>query len=207
MYPAVFLRLFLRLASSSRNAILDCIEQTSHSECRSIGHFTPCLQFKTPLSCPLPIHSTARNLAQMRPSAPLWRRFSLDSARQSCGAAQKCSRPSVYSAHRRGDRGCGAQSCGFAVQGGGFRQAMRKRTKPNDLEAQVFDIWGWWYDFNEICYRDLSIKPCRIGADERTRTFTPIKEQRPQRCASTNSATSAHWIRLGWALSSVRFRQ
>ncbi len=30
-----------------------------------------------------------------------------------------------------------------------------------------------------------------IGADERTRTFTPIKEQRPQRCASTNSATSA----------------
>jgi hypothetical protein len=55
--------------------------------------------------------------------------------------------------------------------------------------------------------RDLTVKPCRIGADERTRTFTPIKEQRPQRCASTNSATSAHWIRLGWALSSVRFRQ
>ena len=33
--------------------------------------------------------------------------------------------------------------------------------------------------------------PGQIGADERTRTFTPIKEQRPQRCASTNSATSA----------------
>jgi hypothetical protein len=30
-----------------------------------------------------------------------------------------------------------------------------------------------------------------IGADKRTRTFTPIKEQRPQRCASTNSAISA----------------
>jgi hypothetical protein len=29
------------------------------------------------------------------------------------------------------------------------------------------------------------------GADEKTRTFTPVKEQRPQRCASTNSATSA----------------
>ena len=38
--------------------------------------------------------------------------------------------------------------------------------------------------------------PGRIGADEKTRTFTPIKEQRPQRCASTNSATSAS-IRLG----------
>ena len=38
-------------------------------------------------------------------------------------------------------------------------------------------------------------KPGQIGADERTRTFTPIKEQRPQRCASTNSATSASiWL-------------
>ena len=30
------------------------------------------------------------------------------------------------------------------------------------------------------------------GAVEKTRTFTPVKEQRPQRCASTNSATAAH---------------
>jgi hypothetical protein len=32
------------------------------------------------------------------------------------------------------------------------------------------------------------------GADEKTRTFTPVKEQRPQRCASTNSATSARGL-------------
>ena len=31
-----------------------------------------------------------------------------------------------------------------------------------------------------------------IGAAEKTRTSTPVKEQRPQRCASTNSATAAH---------------
>ena len=43
--------------------------------------------------------------------------------------------------------------------------------------------------------------PCRIGADEKTRTFTPVKEQRPQRCASTNSATSA-LIRLRWRVCS-----
>ena len=30
------------------------------------------------------------------------------------------------------------------------------------------------------------------GAVEKTRTSTPVKEQRPQRCASTNSATTAH---------------
>ena len=30
-----------------------------------------------------------------------------------------------------------------------------------------------------------------IGAAEKTRTSTPVKEQRPQRCASTNSATAA----------------
>ena len=30
-----------------------------------------------------------------------------------------------------------------------------------------------------------------IGAVEKTRTSTPVKEQRPQRCASTNSATTA----------------
>ena len=29
------------------------------------------------------------------------------------------------------------------------------------------------------------------GAVEKTRTSTPVKEQRPQRCASTNSATTA----------------
>ncbi len=29
------------------------------------------------------------------------------------------------------------------------------------------------------------------GAAEKTRTSTPVKEQRPQRCASTNSATAA----------------
>ena len=37
----------------------------------------------------------------------------------------------------------------------------------------------------------------QIGADEKTRTFTPVKEQRPQRCASTNSATSALIRALG----------
>ena len=30
-----------------------------------------------------------------------------------------------------------------------------------------------------------------FGAAEKTRTSTPVKEQRPQRCASTNSATAA----------------
>ena len=30
-----------------------------------------------------------------------------------------------------------------------------------------------------------------VGAVEKTRTSTPVKEQRPQRCASTNSATTA----------------
>jgi hypothetical protein len=30
------------------------------------------------------------------------------------------------------------------------------------------------------------------GADKRTRTFTGVTPQRPQRCASTNSAISAH---------------
>ena len=30
-----------------------------------------------------------------------------------------------------------------------------------------------------------------FGAVEKTRTSTPVKEQRPQRCASTNSATTA----------------
>ena len=30
-----------------------------------------------------------------------------------------------------------------------------------------------------------------IGAVEKTRTSTLVKEQRPQRCASTNSATTA----------------
>ena len=32
------------------------------------------------------------------------------------------------------------------------------------------------------------------GAAEKTRTSTPVKEQRPQRCASTNSATAARHV-------------
>ena len=49
-----------------------------------------------------------------------------------------------------------------------------------------------WVDGSGLSRHCLRLgKPGQIGADERTRTFTPIKEQRPQRCASTNSATSA----------------
>ncbi len=33
-----------------------------------------------------------------------------------------------------------------------------------------------------------------FGAAEKTRTSTPVKEQRPQRCASTNSATAAREV-------------
>jgi hypothetical protein len=40
-----------------------------------------------------------------------------------------------------------------------------------------------------------TIKYC--GADERTRTFTGVTPQRPQRCASTNSATSARDLKVG----------
>ena len=36
-----------------------------------------------------------------------------------------------------------------------------------------------------------------FGADERTRTFTGVTPQRPQRCASTNSATSARVVLVG----------
>src|SRR5690606_30248562 len=37
----------------------------------------------------------------------------------------------------------------------------------------------------------------KFGAVEKTRTSTPVKEQRPQRCASTNSATTAlPWHRV-----------
>ena len=54
---------------------------------------------------------------------------------------------------------------------------------PTDLDQSRFSVLG---------------NPGQIGADERTRTFTPIKEQRPQRCASTNSATSALiWLGCG----------
>ena len=38
----------------------------------------------------------------------------------------------------------------------------------------------------------LLIDNGQSGAAEKTRTSTPVKEQRPQRCASTNSATAAH---------------
>jgi hypothetical protein len=38
----------------------------------------------------------------------------------------------------------------------------------------------------------------KFGAAEKTRTSTPVKEQRPQRCASTNSATAALPKRGPW---------
>ena len=43
----------------------------------------------------------------------------------------------------------------------------------------------------------------KFGAVEKTRTSTPVKEQRPQRCASTNSATTAsgQWAGLSRAKS------
>ena len=50
---------------------------------------------------------------------------------------------------------------------------------------------GWCHPVLNLAKTAYFRKPCQIGADERTRTFTPVKEQRPQRCASTNSATSA----------------
>ena len=37
-----------------------------------------------------------------------------------------------------------------------------------------------------------NIKFILFGAVEKTRTSTLVTEQRPQRCASTNSATTAH---------------
>ena len=43
-----------------------------------------------------------------------------------------------------------------------------------------------------MCYTHLGRE---IGAAEKTRTSTAVKEQRPQRCASTNSATAAHGSR------------
>ena len=44
------------------------------------------------------------------------------------------------------------------------------------------------------------------GAVEKTRTSTPVKEQRPQRCASTNSATTAkcNWYCLAKSLGNVK---
>jgi hypothetical protein len=51
---------------------------------------------------------------------------------------------------------------------------------------------------NTLLLHNDKIRP--IGAVEKTRTFTPVKEQRPQRCASTNSATTA---RLGLVAGSI----
>ena len=53
----------------------------------------------------------------------------------------------------------------------------RRRRRPHQGQVCLFILGG-------------------VGAVEKTRTSTPVKEQRPQRCASTNSATTAHvWLR------------
>src|SRR5262245_55461765 len=41
---------------------------------------------------------------------------------------------------------------------------------------------------NGPCFRAV----LKLGAEERTRTFTPLRAQAPEACASANSATSAH---------------
>ncbi len=46
-----------------------------------------------------------------------------------------------------------------------------------------------------------------FGAAEKTRTSTPVKEQRPQRCASTNSATAAHRVPRVYPLLLILKRQ
>jgi hypothetical protein len=40
------------------------------------------------------------------------------------------------------------------------------------------------------------------GAVEKIRTSTPVKEQRPQRCASTSSATTA-FLQAGWCDTNI----
>ena len=41
---------------------------------------------------------------------------------------------------------------------------------------------------------DTSMRLKKLGAVERTRTSTGVSPQRPQRCASTSSATTAHYL-------------
>ena len=47
------------------------------------------------------------------------------------------------------------------------------------------------------------MKPA-IGAAEKTRTSTGVTPQRPQRCASTNSATAAHRMPKAFVIKTSR---
>src|SRR5215469_5594923 len=46
--------------------------------------------------------------------------------------------------------------------------------------------------------------PQTVGAEERTRTFTPLRVHGPEPCASANSATSAHLNQMPTASNRVK---
>lgn len=81
---------------------------------------------------------------------------------------------------------------GGAGCGGTTGDRLPDRARPHCTECLKFVCQRWV----EKAIRAVTGAPRshlsgEDGADERTRTFTGVTPQRPQRCASTNSATSA----------------
>lgn len=176
------------LATST--SVSDC----SHRKRVTIGHFAPRLP---PIAASRQSnHPSGKTVSdgQSDPAADRWRlgakafcrfapcaRVAARSLRVKTGWYTRI--PSVNQEHAAGERL--AASPRQAVQ----KSVIRRLAKGHDRPAQHIFTMAWG--------AGLASNGDSSGADERTRTFTPVKEQRPQRCASTNSATSAHSVPHG----------
>ena len=86
---------------------------------------------------------------------------------------------------------CGAEPAG---RSGTPRSGPEKLVSDHRPHAVVPQTHGEWREFKESAAQvPMNGSPAKLcGAAKKTRTSTAFRPQRPQRCASTNSAMAAH---------------